>query len=218
MPYVWVSTMKQNIKVKWLDTMTIDEFIAMVKSLPRFKPTKKIPYSENRDDIRYPAFNLVFDECCRNLGRLPSQDEYADAYVVKCDSIIRRHKLNADNLRERAKRNIFSFIQEFAIYVVLNNAGVRGLFSRVWDFKGVDFLIYTKKRRRFGILSYAGTPSAAQKCKVKDKLRRNGIDFECVELVAYADKLSNFNGIALFTSMDQIKESMYPRFYLGEKR
>lgn len=199
--------MKQTLNVLWLDTVSQQDFITMIKNLPKFKPTSNIRPQEDRDDIKLPLFNKAFDDCSRRLGRVPSQEEYADYYVSLCKKQIEQYDLDPYWLRERAKRNIFSFIQEYMVYILLRDDKVCGLFDRTWDIKGVDFLIYQngKLNDPVGILQHANTPKAIYKSKLKDKFRRKGINFPTWSLITDIDRTENINGVYLFTSIEDVR-------------
>jgi hypothetical protein len=202
--------MRNTLRVEWLDTITSQELINTIKELPTFKPTMSIRPQEDRDDIRLPYFNKAFDECCRNLGRVPSQDEYADHYESLCKDVILKNDLDPFWIRERAKRNVFSFIQEYMVYVLLRENDVDGLFDRGWDIKGVDFLLFMNKdeRQKVGILQHAATPAAIQKSKFKDKFRRKGINFPTWSLITEKRKTVEVNGIHLFNTIEQVRSCM----------
>lgn len=201
--------MKQTLGVHWLDTIEMDEFLEMLEDLPEFVSPAKIPNREDSDSIRLPLFNLEFDKLCKKLGRIPSQAEYARHYADVARPIIDKHELDVRYVKERAKRNIFSLIQEYAIYIIMRDKGYDGLFDRGWDLKGVDFIVYKKKSgNKVGILSHGPTTKARDMSYIKDKLRRKGITFPTYSLIADYDLLDTINGVSVFTKWKNIVKGL----------
>ena len=196
--------MNQTTGIEWLDTITTQELMDQLNSMPYIRPTKSIPRSEDRDGINLPLFNLAFDEICIKLGKLPTQDEYASYYVSKLsDKFIAKWDLDIEWMKERARRNYFSFVTEFSIYIVLREGGIQGLYDRQWDLKGVDFIVNDEETGKpLGLLCMANTQKSINHSHVKDKMRRKGITFPTWSVLPYDNCTQMINGTRIFTTLN----------------
>lgn len=199
--------MMNTMDIPWLDKISLKDFTSMLKKNTEYK--RVVGKVENSDSVGLPMFNKVFDDCCRGLERVPTQDEYAMYYVYVADTVIRENKLCKEQVKNRARRNIFSFIQEYAIYIVLRENNIEGLYDRVWDNKGVDFII-NKDSNTTGLCVIADTKGAYNYTKLKNRHRRNNITFKTMSLVTRSNLCINCNGVGILPDLDTIRRCLIP--------
>lgn len=205
MKHLEVIVVIQTMRIEWLDTISLTEFIQMIEERPKYiRVTGTI---ENRDNISLPMFNECFDNYCRLYGRIPSQDEYAEFYLKGAEYCIRANNLEREAVANRARRNVSSFIQEYAIYIILRENNIKGLYDREWDRKGVDFLIFSNNVQQ-GLCVIADTNGARNYTNLKNKLRRKGIEFTTFSLTTYVQQSEYHNGIYIFNDLEHIRASL----------
>lgn len=183
---------------KWLYKTTIKEFEQQLKELPK-PEIISIPRDDflNKEHKGLLSFADVFDDCCRYLKQLPTQDFYAGYYVGQLMCKDGRQKSWPHGIELRAKRNYMSFVREYHLFVMLKKGlpEYKIIFDSDYDNIGIDFVLAYQGKNLLGICSYIGTTNSFYNLHRK-RAKRN--ELLLIELPLYPQDAKKTNGFWLY--------------------